>query len=92
MSAPDDPRHVEQLRAVDAASDDFEFALHGGDRPRITLTLSYDYRAATVWLEPLAAEGHPMTHDLCDRHGARTAAPRGWELVDRRLATAQLAS
>lgn len=57
-----------------------------------TLTLSYDYRAATVWLEPLAAEGHPMTHDLCDRHGARTAPPRGWELVDRRLAEAQLAS
>ena len=40
MSTPDDPRHVEQLRAVDAASDDFEFALHGGDRPRIEDYLS----------------------------------------------------
>ncbi|QXC62810.1 DUF3499 domain-containing protein [Aquihabitans sp. G128] len=57
-----------------------------------TVTLSYDYAAATVWLEPLATEGHPMTHDLCDRHSARTAPPRGWQLVDQRLAAAQLAS
>lgn len=57
-----------------------------------TVTLSYDYGAATVWLEPLAVEGHPMTHDLCERHSARTAAPRGWQLVDQRLAAGQLAS
>lgn len=49
-----------------------------------TVTLSYDYQGATVWLEALAAEGHPMTHDLCDRHSARTNPPRGWQLVDRR--------
>lgn len=47
------------------------------------VTLSYDYKGATVWLEPLAAEGHPMTHDLCEPHAARTAAPRGWSLIDR---------
>ncbi len=52
--------------------------------------MSYDYRAATVWLEHLSAEAHPMTHDLCDRHGTRSVAPRGWELVDRRVT--QLAS
>lgn len=57
-----------------------------------TVTLSYDYGAATVWLESLAAEGHPMTHDLCDRHTARTAPPRGWHLVDHRLAEESLAS
>jgi hypothetical protein len=56
------------------------------------VTLSYDYRAATVWLAGLAAEGHPMTHDLCERHAARTAPPRGWELVDQRLAVESLAS
>jgi hypothetical protein len=50
-----------------------------------TVTLSYGYAAATVWLESLTAEGHPMTHDLCDRHSARTVPPRGWELVDLRL-------
>jgi hypothetical protein len=57
-----------------------------------TVTLSYHYGQATVWLEPLVTEGHPMTHDLCDRHSARTAPPRGWRLVDRRLASASLAS
>lgn len=56
------------------------------------VTLSYDYSAATVWLADLAAEGHPMSHDLCARHGARTVAPLGWDLVDHRLAAAPLAS
>ena len=57
-----------------------------------SVTLSYDYKRATVWLEALAAEGHPMTHDLCDRHATRTAPPRGWQLVDQRLEPASLAS
>ena len=57
-----------------------------------TVTLSYDYGAATVWLESLSLEGHPMTHDLCDRHTARTAPPRGWRLVDHRLVEESLAS
>lgn len=48
------------------------------------MTLSYDYKGATVWLESLAPEGHPMTHDLCDRHAARTNPPRGWQLIDHR--------
>lgn len=56
------------------------------------MTLSYDYGAATVWLESLSLEGHPMTHDLCDRHTARTAPPRGWRLVDHRLVEESLAS
>ena len=54
--------------------------------------MSYAYAKCAVLIEDLHVESHPMTHDLCDRHGARTAAPRGWELVDRRLATAHLAS
>lgn len=57
-----------------------------------TVTLSYDYGAATVWLESLSVEGHPMTHDLCDRHTARTAPPRGWHLVDHRMTEEPLAS
>lgn len=57
-----------------------------------TVTLSYGYESATVWLEPLTPEGHPMTHDLCDRHAARTVPPRGWELVDLRTVTTSLAS
>ena len=57
-----------------------------------TITLSYDYGSAMVWLQSLSTEGHPMTHDLCERHAARTAAPRGWSLVDERLGASQLAS
>lgn len=61
-----------------------------GEAP--TATLSYDYGRATVWIEALTAEGHPMTHDLCERHGARTAPPRGWQLVDLRPIATPLAS
>lgn len=57
-----------------------------------SVTLSYDYGSATVWIEPLTADDHPMTHDLCERHGARTAPPRGWDLVDRRRMPASIAS
>lgn len=48
------------------------------------MTLSYDYGQATVWLDVLDPDGHPMTHDLCERHATRTAPPRGWVLVDQR--------
>lgn len=57
-----------------------------------TATLSYGYGSATVWLESLAPEGHPMTHDLCDRHAGRTRPPLGWELVDLREVAEPLAS
>jgi len=53
-----------------------------------TTTLSYDYANATVWIEPLHAEAHPMNHDLCERHAARLSVPRGWTLVDGREAAA----
>lgn len=50
-------------------------------------TLSYDYGQHRVWLEAMAAEAHPMTHDLCDRHAESLSVPRGWELDDRRSVT-----
>jgi len=53
-----------------------------------TTTLSYDYANATVWIEPLQPEAHPMHHDLCARHAGRLSVPRGWTLVDRRTAQA----
>lgn len=56
------------------------------------VTLSYDYGSASVWLDTLHLEGHPMTYDLCERHGARTVAPRGWILVDRRIMATPIAS
>jgi hypothetical protein len=50
-----------------------------------TATLTYDYRAQAAWLERLAAEGHPMTHDLCEAHADRLSVPQGWRLEDRRI-------
>ena len=48
-------------------------------------TLAYDYRGQTVWLDRLAADPHPMTHDLCTAHADRFSAPKGWRLDDRRM-------
>ena len=47
-------------------------------------TLTYDYRNSSAWLEKLAAEPHPMTHDLCQAHADRLTVPVGWRLEDRR--------
>lgn len=47
-------------------------------------TLTYDYAGSAAWLDDLAAEDHPMTHDLCARHAGRLSAPNGWVLHDRR--------
>lgn len=49
-----------------------------------TATLAYDYAGRTVWVDPLAEESHPMTHDLCARHADRLSVPNGWVLHDRR--------
>lgn len=46
-------------------------------------TLSYAYAESVVWLEELAAEAHPMIHDLCHTHASNVRVPRGWELRDR---------
>jgi hypothetical protein len=43
-----------------------------------------------VWIDDLSPEAHPMSHDLCRDHAEHTSVPRGWELRDRRLATAEL--
>lgn len=47
-------------------------------------TLSYAYADGVVWLEDLAAEAHPMVHDLCPLHADAVRVPRGWELRDDR--------
>jgi hypothetical protein len=60
-------------------------------RPDCALTaaasLGYDSRARTVWLDDLFAPD-PAHHDLCDGHAARLRVPSGWQLIDRRAATA----
>jgi hypothetical protein len=50
-------------------------------------TLTYDYSGSAAWLDDLAPEAHPMTHDLCARHADRLSAPNGWVLHDRRQAS-----
>ena len=49
-----------------------------------TITLTYQYSRALVWIDDLTAERDPHAYDLCDRHGVRITAPSGWRLEDRR--------
>jgi hypothetical protein len=48
-------------------------------------SLVFSYASREVWLDRLG-EPSPQTYDLCAGHAARTQAPRGWELRDRRPA------
>jgi hypothetical protein len=50
-----------------------------------TATLTYDYANRVAWVDRLADDDHPMTHDLCDRHADRLSVPQGWRLEDRRV-------
>lgn len=44
-------------------------------------TLTYVYADSTAVVGPLATHAEPHTYDLCEEHGARLTAPRGWEVV-----------
>lgn len=46
-----------------------------------TLTLTYVYSDSTVVLGPLATYAEPHAYDMCDDHGKRLTAPRGWDVV-----------
>jgi Protein of unknown function (DUF3499) len=48
------------------------------------VTLTYDYRRARVWLDPLSEERDPHGYDLCERHAASLSVPQGWHVSDRR--------
>lgn len=49
-----------------------------------TVTLTYQYSLAQVWLDELATERDPHAYDLCARHGNRLKPPQGWQVRDRR--------
>jgi Protein of unknown function (DUF3499) len=49
-----------------------------------TVTLTYQYSLAQVWLDGLAADRDPHAYDLCRRHADRLTAPQGWHIRDRR--------
>jgi hypothetical protein len=44
-------------------------------------TLTYNYGDQTAVLGPLATYAEPHAYDLCDTHGDRLSAPRGWEVL-----------
>ncbi len=44
-------------------------------------TLTYVYADSTAVVGPLATFAEPHTYDLCEAHGHRLTAPRGWEVV-----------
>jgi hypothetical protein len=50
------------------------------DRPAVT-TLTYVYADQTAVVGPLATYAEPHSYDLCDVHGERLSAPRGWEVL-----------
>jgi len=50
------------------------------DRPAVT-TLTYVYADQTAVVGPLATYAEPHSYDLCDLHGERLSAPRGWEVL-----------
>ncbi len=49
-----------------------------------TITLTYQYSRALIWVDDLTDDRDPHAYDLCERHGARISAPAGWRLEDRR--------
>jgi hypothetical protein len=49
-------------------------------RPAVT-TLTYVYADQTAVVGPLATYAEPHSYDLCEIHGERLSAPRGWEVL-----------
>jgi hypothetical protein len=47
-------------------------------------TLTFAYGSAEVFLDRLGEQVDPQGYDLCAPHAARTEAPRGWDITDRR--------
>jgi len=44
-------------------------------------TLTFVYSDQTAVLGPLAMFAEPHAYDLCEAHGERLSAPRGWEVL-----------
>ncbi|MEI2819347.1 MAG: DUF3499 domain-containing protein [Marmoricola sp.] len=49
-------------------------------RPAVS-TLTYVYADQTAVLGPLATYAEPHAYDLCQFHGERLSAPRGWDVL-----------
>ncbi|HKY14387.1 MAG TPA: DUF3499 family protein [Microthrixaceae bacterium] len=55
-----------------------------GCRQSAVSTLSYAYDDRLAWIDALAPQAHPMTHDLCPEHTDGLRVPRGWSVRDSR--------
>ncbi len=49
-------------------------------RPAVS-TLTYVYADQTAVLGPLSTFAEPHAYDLCEVHGQRLSAPRGWDVL-----------
>ena len=52
----------------------------GCNRPAVA-TLTYAYSDSTAVVGPLATVSEPHSWDLCEVHGSRITAPKGWDMV-----------
>jgi len=64
--------------------DDVRHCSRTGCSDRATVTLTYQYSRAQVWLDELTAERDPHGYDMCPTHAGRLSAPQGWRVLDRR--------
>lgn len=52
-----------------------------GCRNPAAATLTYDYSQSFAVIGPLGGTAEPHSWDLCEFHGSRMTAPRGWEML-----------
>jgi hypothetical protein len=59
---------------------------HPGCNALAEATLGFHYGSRLVWFEELKREFELDRYDLCGFHLDGFAAPRGWDIQDRRVA------
>ena len=65
--------------------DVFRLCTKSGCSEHAVATLTYEYQNSQVWIDSLTPEREPHSYDLCRDHARRLTAPRGWDVVDRRI-------
>ena len=63
----------------------FRMCTKTGCSEHAAATLTYEYQNSQVWIDGLTPEREPHSYDLCRDHARRLTAPRGWDVVDRRI-------
>jgi hypothetical protein len=47
-------------------------------------SMTYDYRARTIYVIAVLDERHPAYYDLCEEHASSLVPPRGWACRNER--------